>query len=141
MRNKIILSSAFTLSFVIFLGACGNEANVKYQRYYADGSQVYKIYCENCHMSKGEGLADLIPALTDTTFLRENRAKLPCFVNNGLKDSIQINGKIYQSLMPAEKNLAAIDVAKVLTYVTNSFGNNQGIYDVKEVENQLNQCN
>lgn len=141
MRNRIILSLVLSLSFIIFLSACGNEASVKYQRYYADGSQLYKVHCQNCHMSKGEGLADLIPALTDTTFLRKHRAKLPCFVNYGLKDSIQINGKIYQSQMPAEKDLAAIDLAKVLTYVTNSFGNKQGIYDVKEVENQLNQCN
>ena len=68
------------------------------------------------------------------------RDKLACFVVYGLKDTIVINGIEYQGVMPAEKHLAAIDLAKVLTYVTNSFGNNQGIYDVTEVEKNLRKC-
>ena len=123
----------------MFISSCGEE-NIKYQRYYADGSQLYKIHCQNCHMSKGEGLAELIPPLTDSTFLRKNREKLVCYVNYGLNDSIKINGVDYQGQMPAEKHLAPIDLAKTLTYITNSFGNNQGIYDVVEVQKNLTNC-
>lgn len=139
MRNKIILFSIIPLVIMMFISSCGEE-NIKYQRYYADGSQLYKIHCQNCHMSKGEGLAKLIPPLTDSTYLRVNRAKLVCYVNYGLNDSIKVNGIDYQGQMPAEKHLAAIDLAKTLTYITNSFGNNQGIYDVAEVEKNLNNC-
>ena len=92
-------------------------------------------------MNDGNGLAALIPPLNDSTYLRNNRKKLACFIVYGLSDSIVINGKDYQNVMPAEKHLAAIDLAKVLTYITNSFGNKQGIYDVKEVEQNLKQCN
>jgi mono/diheme cytochrome c family protein len=113
---------------------------VKYQRYYADGSQVYKVHCQNCHMADGKGLAQLIPPLTDSLYLIKNREKLVCFIVYGLNDSIKINGIVYDGKMPAEKHLAAIDLAKVLTYITNSFGNQQGIYDVKEVEKNLNNC-
>jgi hypothetical protein len=91
-------------------------------------------------MADGKGLAKLIPPLTDSTYLRKNREKLTCFIVYGLNDSIKINGIDYQTQMPAEKHLAAIDLAKVLTYITNSFGNQQGIYDVKEVEQNLNNC-
>jgi mono/diheme cytochrome c family protein len=139
MRNKIILLSIIPLVVIMFMSSCGEE-NIKYQRYYADGSQLYKIHCQNCHMSKGEGLGELIPPLNDSTFLRKNREKLVCYVNYGLNDSIKINGIDYQGQMPAEKHLAAIDLAKTLTYITNSFGNKQGIYDVFEVQKNLTNC-
>ena len=139
MRSYILLAVLlFTISFIL-LSACSSQ-DVKYQRYYADGSQVYKVHCQNCHMADGKGLAQLIPPLTDSTYLRKNREKLTCFIVYGLNDSIKINGIDYQNQMPAEKHLAAIDLAKVLTYITNSFGNQQGIYDVKEVEQNLNNC-
>ena len=139
MRSYILLAVfLFTTSFIL-LSACSSQ-DVKYLRYYADGSQVYKVHCQNCHMADGKGLAQLIPPLTDSTYLRKNREKLTCFIVYGLNDSIKINGIDYQNQMPAEKHLAAIDLAKVLTYITNSFGNQQGIYDVKEVEQNLSNC-
>jgi hypothetical protein len=92
-------------------------------------------------MDDGQGLAALIPPLTDTVFLKNNREKLACFIVFGLKDSIVINGKTFDGVMPAEKHLAPIDLAKLLTYVTNSFGNKQGIYEVAEVEKNLQKCN
>ena len=139
MRNYIILTVFLIATCFILLNACSSQ-DVKYQRYYADGSQVYKVHCQNCHMADGKGLAQLIPPLTDSTYLRKNREKLVCFIVYGLNDSIKINGIDYQTQMPAEKHLAAIDLAKILTYITNSFGNQQGIYDVKEVEQNLNKC-
>ncbi len=141
MRRAILLITFTAFVLTIFLNACVNEANIKYQRYYADGSQLYKTHCANCHMDDGKGLAALIPPLTDTAFLRTNRQKLVCYVVYGLNDSITVNGTVYQGIMPAEKHLAAIDLAKTLTYITNSFGNKQGIYDVTEVEKFLKNCN
>jgi len=141
MRNLILSCFFFVLILSSMISGCGNDQSIKYQRYFADGSQLYKVHCESCHMNDGSGLAALIPPLSDSTFLIQNRKKLACFVVYGLNDSIQIKGKIYQNLMPAEKHLAPIDLAKVLTYITNSFGNQQGIYDVKEVERNLQHCN
>jgi mono/diheme cytochrome c family protein len=140
MRNYIIYSLFIVCSVATIFSACLGADSVKYQRYYADGSQVYKVHCQNCHMADGQGLAQLIPPLNDSTFLRKNRAKLACYIVYGLNDSIKINGIDYQFAMPAEKHLAPIDLAKVLTYITNSFGNKQGIFDVKEVDQNLNNC-
>ena len=141
MRKAILVITFISFILGIFLTSCVNEDNIKYQRYYADGSQLYKTHCANCHMDNGDGLAALIPPLTDTTYLRVNREKLVCFIVYGLKDSITINGIDYQGIMPAEKHLASIDLAKTLTYITNSFGNKQGIYDVTEVDKYLKACN
>ena len=122
---------------MILISACSEE-DIKYQRYYADGSQIYKVHCENCHMKDGSGLVNIIPPLTDTAFLSKNRNQLTCYIAYGLSDTIIVNDVEYSGVMPAEKHLAAIDIAKVLTYITNSFGNKQGIYDVTEVQNNLN---
>jgi mono/diheme cytochrome c family protein len=139
MRSYFIAAATSVLVILIFFSSCSEE-EVKYQRYYADGSQVYKVHCESCHMKDGSGLENIIPPLTDTTFLKKHRSKLPCFIAYGLKDTIEIHGIIYDTEMPAERHLAAIDIAKVLTYITNTFGNQQGIYDVKEVEMNINKC-
>jgi len=140
--RKLLLLTLFSVTVIsIIMSACGDENSIKYQRYYADGSQIYKVHCANCHMDDGKGLAALIPPLTDTIYLRKNRDKLACFIVYGLQDTIIVNNQEYQGKMPAEKHLAAIDLAKVLTYITNSFGNQQGIYDVTEVEANLKNCN
>ncbi|MFC5282084.1 c-type cytochrome [Pedobacter alpinus] len=141
MRKAFLILTFSCFVLAIFLTACVNEDSIKYQRYYADGSQLYKTHCANCHMDDGKGLAALIPPLTDTTYLIKNREKLVCFIVYGMKDSIVINGIDYQGVMPAEKHLAPIDLAKTLTYITNSFGNKQGIYDVTEVDKFLKACN
>lgn len=141
MRKLLLLTLFSVMVILIMMSACGDENSIKYQRYYADGSQIYKVHCANCHMEDGKGLAALIPPLTDTIYLRKNRDKLACFIVYGLQDTIVVNNQEYQGKMPAEKHLAAIDLAKVLTYITNSFGNQQGIYDVTKVEANLKNCN
>jgi mono/diheme cytochrome c family protein len=140
MRKIIILISFLALTSAVFFSACVNEDSIKYQRYYSDGLQIYKDHCQSCHMDDGNGLAGLIPPLSDTTYLKANRKMLACYVVYGLSDTITINGKQYDGKMPAEKHLASIDLAKILTYLTNSFGNKQGIFDVKEIEKNLYDC-
>lgn len=91
-------------------------------------------------MDNGEGLEALIPPLTDSIYLKTNRNKLACFIVYGLKDTIVVNDKTYDGIMPAETHLAPIEIAKLLTYVTNAFGGNQGIYELREVEKALKVC-
>jgi len=140
MRKIISLISFLSLTSAVFFSACVNEDSIKYQRYYSDGLQMYKDHCQSCHMDDGNGLASLIPPLSDTTYLKANRKMLACYIVYGISDTININGKQYEGKMPAEKHLASIDLAKILTYITNSFGNKQGIFDVKEIEKNLIDC-
>ena len=60
MRTKIILIAFSLIITSIFFSAC-SEDEVKYQRYYADGSQIYHGHCQNCHMKDGSGLANVMP--------------------------------------------------------------------------------
>lgn len=127
------------LLFIIALASCQNEQQIEFARYYSSGQEVYNTHCQNCHGAGGEGLSALIPPLTDTIFLKTNRSKLACFLKNGLNKPIIISSKAFAGQMPPS-SLTPIEIAQVLTYVQNSFGNKLNLHDVNEVNRDLQQC-
>lgn len=136
---KLIIT-IFTLAIcTILLYACQNEQQIEFNRYYASGQVVYQNRCQNCHGAKGEGLAALIPPLTDSIFLKTHQANLSCYVKNGLNDSITVHQKNFNGQMPAV-DLAPVEIAQVVTYIQNSFGNQLGIHNVEQVNKDLSSC-
>jgi mono/diheme cytochrome c family protein len=127
-----------------FIGAmvysCQSEDKIEYMRYYSAGQELYKTHCSNCHGGNGEGLAALIPPLTDAAYLKQHRSELACYVKNGLKLPILVNGKAYNGQMPPAA-LAPVEIAQVLTYVQNSFGNKADIHNIDQVSTELTKCN
>jgi mono/diheme cytochrome c family protein len=119
---------------------CQSENELQYARYYSNGRQIYTQHCQNCHGNEGQGLARLYPPLTDTLFLKNNKARLACIIRNGLNDTISVNGIKFSGQMPAESHLPDIDIAAVITYITNSFGNKQGLYDVANAGADIKAC-
>jgi mono/diheme cytochrome c family protein len=141
MRRHIILLTIFIAVLVgILTESCQSEQELNFARYYTNGRLIYEQHCQNCHGDKGQGLAKLYPPLTDTLYLIENKKQLACIVKHGLQDSITINGIIYKEKMPAESHLPDIDIAAVITYITNSFGNKQGLYDVAQAGTDIKAC-
>jgi mono/diheme cytochrome c family protein len=138
------MKSGFIIGIGLLLIAlaisCQSDEQVEFNRYYSGGSLVYQIHCENCHGAKGEGLQDLIPPLTDSTYLKSNKTLLACYIKNGLKDKIIVNGRTFEDEMPAASDLSPIEIAKVLTYITNSFGNKAGLINLQQVEVDLSKC-
>jgi mono/diheme cytochrome c family protein len=140
MKKKFIALFYGSALLGIVFNACQSEQELNYSRYFINGREIYEQHCENCHGKQGQGLNELIPPLTDTTFLKSNKERLACFVKFGFSDSITVNRTVYQGKMPSEGHLTNIDIAQVITYVTNSFGNKQGLYEVKEAEKDLKNC-
>ena len=136
---KPVITIAFLTAIVIVAAACQNDSQVEYTRYFTAGAEIYKAHCQNCHGEHGEGLASLIPPLTDTAFIKTNLHKIPCYLQNGLKDEIKVHGKTFSGNMPAS-GLAPIEIAQVLTYVSNSFGNKAGFTDNTSVAKDLSAC-
>ena len=52
-----------------------------------------------------------------------DKNRLINIVLKGLQDKIEVNGESYEAVMPANDYLSDKEVADVLTYVRNSFGN------------------
>jgi mono/diheme cytochrome c family protein len=136
MKLKIIgaISAA-----IIFIGACQNEENLEFKRYYSSGALVYQSHCQNCHGDNGEGLSALIPPLNDSTYLIKNKTELACSIKSGLKGPISVKSKTFDDAMPAN-DLSPIEIAQVLTYIGNSFGNKLNTINEQEVQTGLAKC-
>jgi mono/diheme cytochrome c family protein len=141
MRLKIIgfCSLLFAIGITVTLFSCGDEHSVEFDRYYSSGSLIYQTQCQNCHGANGEGLQALIPPLTDSIYLKNNKKQLACSIKYGLKGKLTIAGRQFEGAMPAN-DLSPVDLANVITYVTNSFGNKAGLVNITEVQTNLANC-
>lgn len=81
------------------------------------GQEIYNSTCASCHQAKGEGVPGVFPAIAGSTI-----AKGP--VEDHLK--IVIHGKEGTAMMPFGPQLNDRDIAAVVTYERNAFGNNVG---------------
>ncbi|MCO5950288.1 c-type cytochrome [Mucilaginibacter flavidus] len=133
-----LIISAF-MAMLVITASCQNDGQIEFNRFYSNGSVVYQAHCQNCHGAKGEGLQGLIPSLSDSTYLKNNKNTLACQLNGGLKGKITILNKEFEGEMPASK-LSPLEIAQVLTYVTNSFGNKLGTVNTDRVNTDLAKC-
>ena len=140
MRNKLIFSGLLLCCLASVLYSCQSEAEITYARYYVNGKGVYENHCQSCHGKNGEGLKALYPPLTDTTFLKKNKDRLACMIKYGVSGKMVVGGREFDAEMPAETHLTDIDIAALITYITNSFGNKQGLYDAAQATGDLRDC-
>jgi len=138
--RKHIINSIFLVSIIAIIISCQSQETIDLQNYMSNGKDIYKAKCQNCHGENGEGLGQLAPPLTDSVFLKNNKIRLACIIKNGLDEQLIIHGKEYKEKMPGFPELADIDVAQVMVYITNSFGNNQGFVPYTQVSTQLQNC-
>ncbi|MDJ0366817.1 cytochrome c [Hymenobacter sp. H14-R3] len=98
------------------------------------GAVVYKNVCITCHMADGGGVPNINPPLTKTEYVLGDKARLTHIVLAGLAEPIEIDGNDYKQHMPAQAYLTDQQVADVLTYVRNNFGNKASAVQVAEVK-------
>jgi mono/diheme cytochrome c family protein len=135
---KLMIIGAIS-AVIILIAACQNEESIEFRRYYSSGALVYQSHCQNCHGENGEGLSALIPPLNDSAYLRKNKAALACSIKSGLKGPIVIKGKTFDDAMPAN-DLSPLEIAQVLTYIGNSFGNKLNTIDEQQIQVDLAKC-
>ena len=73
-------------------------------------------------MPNGEGVKGEFPPLAKSDFLIKNRTKSIKALKYGLKGEIIVNGVKYNGFM-APLGLSEDEVADVMNYITNSWGN------------------
>jgi len=88
------------------------------------GEKVYTQTCLPCHQADGSGVPGLNPPLKNSAYVSGEPAKLIGIVIDGLSTGVEINGEAYTNLMPPlGSTLNDNEIADVLTYIRNSFGN------------------
>lgn len=87
------------------------------------GQALYQGTCSTCHQADGKGLGDVFPPLAGSDYLMADVDRTIGVVLNGLSGPIEVNGRRFDSVMPPMSQLNDDEVAHILTYVRNSFGN------------------
>ncbi len=83
----------------------------------ARGESVYKLQCAGCHQAEGTGIAGVFPALKDSPLILTDR--------EGHIRTV-LHGKPGTSMQAFAKQLDSVDLAAVITYERNAWGNNSG---------------
>lgn len=98
------------------------------------GKKVFLSVCFACHMQEGQGLPGVFPPLAGSDFLKADKGRAIRIPLKGLSGPITVNGKQYNNVMPPQSQLSDAQVADVLTYVMNSWGNYMGTVSENDVK-------
>jgi cytochrome c oxidase subunit 2 len=81
------------------------------------GQKVYETHCALCHQVAGQGLAGAIPALKGSAIATKD---IPAHIH------IVVFGKPATAMQAFGKQLTTSELAAVITYERNAWGNNTG---------------
>lgn len=89
-----------------------------------EGGKLYTDFCMQCHMANGKGVPGSFPPLANSNWLTDKRTESIHSVKYGLSGEIEVNGEIYNNVM-VPMGLSDKEIADVMNYVMNSWGNTQ----------------
>ncbi len=121
-------TAALPILFLLFL-SCGKNKKADL----AQGKLIYETQCAVCHQINGTGVAGVHPPLSLTPWVTGSKERVIHIVLNGLQEKIRVKGEIYDNVMPGIPQLKDEEVANVLSYVRNSFGNEASHITPQEV--------
>ncbi|HKH59648.1 MAG TPA: cytochrome c [Flavitalea sp.] len=87
------------------------------------GKTIYTTYCLACHQADGSGVPGLNPPLIKTKWVLGDKKQLITILLKGMDEPIEVDGEEYSNVMASHAFLKDQEVADVLNYVRNSFGN------------------
>jgi mono/diheme cytochrome c family protein len=138
MSKSVVLALLLTMCFIA--GCSNDEKNTTQAKdkdtaitliiskdagpaFMADGRAVYKQYCLACHQLRGEGVANLNPPLRNSEYVTGDKTRLISILLKGSNEGLDVDGNTYSNSMPPQQFLSDQQIADVLSYSRNSFGN------------------
>lgn len=117
---------------VLFL-SCGKKKEQDYysknndsiQKSISRGEIIYNDLCMTCHLGNGQGVPRAFPPLADSDYLKNNQKASIKGIKYGMSGEIVVNGITYNSVM-ATMGLDDQEIADVMNYINNSWGNSFG---------------
>jgi len=91
----------------------------------AEGQRIYQANCMACHQGQGQGIPRAFPPLAKSDYLNADVDRAIEIVAEGLSGRITVNDVDYDTVMP-RLGLSHEQIANVLTYVLNQWGNSGG---------------
>jgi len=88
------------------------------------GKQIYMQTCFACHQAEGQGIPSAFPPLANSDYLNADVDRAIGIILKGKTGEITVNGEKYNSVM-TRQSISNEEIADVMTYVYNSWGNNK----------------
>jgi mono/diheme cytochrome c family protein len=87
------------------------------------GKAQYLAICVACHQPTGLGLPPVFPPLVKSEYVTGNPERLIAIILNGVMGPIEVDGKPYNNMMPAQGAvLTDSKISQVASFVRSSFG-------------------
>ncbi len=137
MKSLSKLGFVYTIIAIILFFLCWTSCQTEP---YKQGRKLYELHCQNCHQKDGNALMALIPPLAGSDYLIEHQEDLPCNIRHGMKHPIIVNGMPYEGEMPANKILTETQIANVINYINNAWGNKGPYVSYEDVLERLEKC-
>jgi nitrite reductase (NO-forming) len=87
------------------------------------GKTMFDHSCTNCHQANGKGITGVFPPLAKSDFLMADKDRSIDIVLHGLSGKIKVRGKEFNGVMLPQTQFSDVELAGVLNYVRNSWGN------------------
>jgi nitrite reductase (NO-forming) len=100
----------------------------------AAGAQLFTGTCSVCHQANGAGLPGVFPPLAKSDLIAADPKRPIGILLHGLTGKVTVNGQEYNSVMPPMSQLNDDEIANIITYVLNSWGNPGGHVSADEVK-------
>ena len=97
------------------------------------GKKVYTLQCTSCHQADGMGVLNMNPPLNSKQ-VTGDKNKLIGIVIKGSSTHDEIDGIAYNNVMLPNTLINDQEIADVLTYIRNSFGNRASAVKLSEVK-------
>ena len=93
------------------------------------GARLYGFTCASCHQGHGRGMAGLAPPLRESEWVQGPAARMVRIALCGVRGEIEVNGQTWNLEMPSHDKLADGDLAAILSYVRQQFGNGSSLVE------------
>jgi len=115
-----LLSGISFLFFTLSLVGCQSNAAEPS----ISGEQLYLTQCASCHQIDGQGIPGIYPPLAGSPWVTGSPEPLILIVLHGIKGPLEVNGQIYQGVMPAHaRRLREEDITAILNFIRQAWGN------------------
>lgn len=102
------------------------------------GQKIYNNNCKVCHQADGNGVAESFPPLSGSEWVNGSGNRMIGIVLHGVEGEITVKGEVYDGVMPTFNEVIEYDeIADVITYVRQAFGNKAEPVDVDMVKKVL----
>jgi mono/diheme cytochrome c family protein len=93
--------------------------------YMAKGAKIYSAKCNGCHGSDAKGNGSTFPTLVGSKWVLGETERFAMVILNGLQGPAS-TGNTYGVMPPQGIGMTPEDLAGIMTYVRNNFGNSVG---------------